>query len=94
MLPEATSRGPFRANQICRFPPPRSGPLARNSTSVAQFDRSSCLSDHTAPRWLPGAGGVRITLLERSSGRLGEPWTEKLGMEFCPSGFILHEELC
>ena len=73
ILAVPTSSCPPRAYHICRFPPPRSGPVARKSTSTAQFACISVFSVHIAPRTLPGVGGVRTSLSRRMSGGLGLP---------------------
>jgi hypothetical protein len=73
MLLVPTSFCPFFAYHIWRLPPPLSGPVARKSTSTAQFECSRGFSVHTAPRSLPGAGGVRTSLSFRMSGALGLP---------------------
>jgi hypothetical protein len=54
MLLVPTSFCPFFAYHICRFPPPLSGPVARKSTSTAQFECSRGFSVHMAPRTFPG----------------------------------------
>ena len=62
------------------FPLPLSGPVVRKSKSIVQDKKSRDLSAHIDPLWFPGAGGVRMTLFERTCGRSGLPWSSKLGM--------------
>ena len=80
MLDVPTSSCPFLTYQTCRFPPPRSWPVARKSISTVHSECANGFSAHTPPRWFPGAGGVRMTLLERISGGFGFPIKWKLGI--------------
>lgn len=58
---------------MLRFPPPRSGPEARKSTSAIHVSWLRALSDQMEERWLPGATGVKTMRLERASGEEGVP---------------------
>src|ERR1700730_11511135 len=88
MLDVPTSYRPLLASQTVNFPPPRSGPVALKSTSAVQPVCCRALSPHTAPLWLPGAGGVSMILFERTVGGVGSPTRTKFGI-LLRSGDIL-----
>jgi hypothetical protein len=80
MLDVPTCSFPRSAYHNWMFPLPLSGPVVRKSKSTAHEEYANVFSDHIAPLWLPGAGGVSITLFDRTWGGSGVPLISKLGM--------------
>lgn len=65
---------------MLRLPPPLSGPPTLKSTSATHVAYLLGLLAQIDPRALPGAGGVRMTLLDKTWGFSGMPVVAKFGM--------------
>lgn len=69
------AEGPSWAYQICKLPPPRPGPVARNSKSTVHSGEDNVLSAHNEALRFPGYGGVRTIRSERICACCGTPST-------------------